>query len=223
MSYISQSQDPRRRATALAGTVVVHAVLGVAIVTGLTIAGYGPVDDYKPIIDIPVKPPEPTPTPPPDNPIERQIPTPAPLPPLPLPPQGPTREFVDPDALVDIDTTPTTTPSPTARPDPPSPTLSFTPEGAKPSNDPTRWITNEDYPAAPLRKQVEGTAGYRLVISTNGRVSSCEITRSAGNGALDEATCKLITRRARFEPATDDTGARVLGTYTGTVRWDIPD
>ena len=222
MSYITQSQDPGRRATALAGTIAVHAALGVAIVTGLTIAGVRQSDEYKPIIDIPVKPPEPTPTPPPSEPTDTQVVVPkAPIPPIPMPPQGPTRDFDD--EVQVIDTTPTPTPSATVRPDPPSPTPSFTPARAKPSNDLTRWITTEDYPAGPLRNEIEGTAGYRLIVGTNGRVSSCEIVRSAGNGALDEATCKLLARRARFEPATDDTGAKVVGTYSGTVRWDIPD
>jgi protein TonB len=71
--------------------------------------------------------------------------------------------------------------------------------------------------------EIEGTVGYRLVIGTNGRVASCELTRPSGNKALDDATCRLIASRARFEAATDETGAKVMGTYTGSVRWEIPD
>ena len=31
MSYLNQTQDPRRRATAVAGTVVIHAAIGIAV------------------------------------------------------------------------------------------------------------------------------------------------------------------------------------------------
>ena len=40
---------------------------------------------------------------------------------------------------------------------------------------------------------------------------------------LDAATCKLLTRRARFEAASDETGAKIVGSYSGSVRWEIPD
>ena len=62
-----------------------------------------------------------------------------------------------------------------------------------------------------------------MIVGTNGKVSSCEITRPSGNGQLDGATCRYISQRARFDPATDDTGAKVVGTYSGTVSWEIPD
>ena len=62
-----------------------------------------------------------------------------------------------------------------------------------------------------------------VVEATTGRVTACEVTRSTGNGQLDDATCDFIVRRARFEAATDDTGAKVVGNYTGTVRWRIPE
>ena len=93
---------------------------------------------------------------------------------------------------------------------------------AQPSNDSARWITTDDYPAAALRRGQEGTASYRLTLSSSGRVSACEITTSSGDSQLDSATCRFITRRARFTPATDSSGVAVVGTYTGTVRWEIP-
>ena len=101
-------------------------------------------------------------------------------------------------------------------PPPPDPTP------PKPRRRPGR-ITNNDYPRRALVDEAEGSVAYRLVIGTNGRVSSCELTRPSGNSALDDATCRLIARRARFEPATDETGAKVLGTFTGSVQWQIPE
>ena len=49
------------------------------------------------------------------------------------------------------------------------------------------------------------------------------VVRGVRLAALDDATCRLISRRAQFDPATDETGARVPGTYTGSVRWELPD
>ena len=48
----------------------------------------------------------------------------------------------------------------------------------------------------------------------------------AGSGrtvaGLDRATCDNVARRARFEPATDASGANVAGSYANNIRWVIP-
>ena len=62
-----------------------------------------------------------------------------------------------------------------------------------------------------------------MVVGSDGRVDACEITRSSGNAELDAATCKNVTRRARFEPATNGDGQKVVGSYSSTVRWQLPD
>jgi protein TonB len=222
MSYANQTQDFRQRATAIGGTVAVHAALGIAVVTGLTIAGYKPLDVYDPP-EFPLpKPPEPEPAPTPTATADPRTPSPpAPMPPLPMPPQ-PGPEVWDPTD-VPIDTLPFPDPGPTANPEPPRPAPSFTPQRVRPRNDPSTWLSPDDYPRGPLVDEVEGTAAYRLIVGTSGRVSACEVTRSTGNDQLDQATCKFILRRARFEAATDETGVKVLGSYTGTVKWEIPD
>ena len=83
-------------------------------------------------------------------------------------------------------------------------------------------MTADDYPSRDLRDGNEGTALFRVVVGSNGRVSACEIVRSSGHAGLDAATCKAVTARARFTPATDENGARVVGTYSSSVRWQIP-
>lgn len=220
MSYLNQTQDPRRRATAIAGTVAIHAALGIAVVTGLTIAGVGPhTPDRTPIIDFPVDPPPPTPapTPTPTSALDPLPPLVVPKPPIELP------RIPDP-TLAETDF-----PKPPVGPvrppvvNPPRPEPSFPPRGAAPSNDRALWITNADYPAVALRREDEGLAEYRVIVGSDGRVSACEITASSGSRALDDATCRFISRRAQFDPATDETGAKVVGSYSGTVRWQIPD
>jgi protein TonB len=63
---------------------------------------------------------------------------------------------------------------------------------------------------------------FRQEIAADGKVQNCTITGSSGYPELDKATCDLITRRARFEAAKDETGARTSGSYTSSVRWELP-
>jgi len=220
MSYLDQAHDPRRRAKAVLGVGAIHAVLAYGIVTGL---GAEIVDRFvpPPLIgqQIPLPPPPPDPPPKASNPI---VETPvAPRPQIePLTPIEPRIEVVINDVRpfdgIDTDPRPPLPPLQPPRP-------SFTPKRAAPSNNSAGWITSDDYPRRALVDEAEGSVGYRLVIGTTGRVSSCELTRPSGNRALDDATCRLIASRARFEPATDETGARVLGTFSGSVRWEIPE
>ena len=221
MSYLDQVQDPRRRATAIVGVAGIHAAIALGLVAGLTVVGVAPpIDSWDPF----TLTPEARPTPPPPAPVEKQdvrdsVVT-ATKPPLDTAIDKPIETIVV-DKIIDerVVTVPGHTVEPTIGP-PVAPT--FTPRAARPSNSPLSWISTDDYPAAALRREEEGTAAYRLVVGTNGRVSACDIVRSTGNGQLDSATCKLILRRARFEPATDETGGNVMGSYTGTVRWEIP-
>ena len=219
MSFINKSRDPRSRAAAIAGAVAIQAALGIAVVTGLTIAGAGPLEPVRrPIIDFPVDPPPPAPPPPPTaTPVDQLPPISIPQKPIELPPiSSPTFAGAD---------IPPVSPGPVGPPlvNPPRPQPSFAAKGPRPSNDRANWITTADYPAVALRREDEGLAAYRVIVGSDGRVSACEITASSGSRALDEATCRYIARRARFDPATDESGAKVVGNYDGTVRWRIPD
>lgn len=215
MAYLDRT-DPRRRTTAITGVIAIHALLGYLLVTGLVYKLVPHAD--APLVGgtIPLPPPPaPTPTPAP-QPSASSDPQPAPLPRFPLP--VPTTV---PDPL------PIPNPQPSAGPSPgPSPTethsVAFKPRPPVPKNNPRKWVTTDDYPSRDLREENEGTAAFRVVVGTNGRVSACEIVRSSGHPGLDAATCKAVSARARFEPATDDKGEAVVGTYSNSVRWEIP-
>jgi len=223
MSYLNHAQDPARRTKAIIAVGAIHAGLAYMLVTGL---GADIVERLVPPpltgtqIPLPPPPPDPKPTPKTDPVTVDPV---APIPPIPIPPPpGPTyRGFDETDAVIP-EVSRGTEIGPVVQPDP-RPSPSFTPRLARPRNQPSGWLSNDDYPRGPLVDEVEGVAAYRLIVGTNGRVSACEVTRSTGNGQLDAATCKFIERRARFEPATDETGAKVVGNFTGTVKWEIPD
>ena len=105
----------------------------------------------------------------------------------------------------------------------PDPRPSFTPKSAHPAGKTGNWVTTNDYPTRELREGQEGTTRYRLAINAEGRVTNCSVTSSSGSAGLDRAACDNLQRRARFEPARDETGTRSAGSYSGTVTWRIPE
>jgi hypothetical protein len=93
------------------------------------------------------------------------------------------------------------------------------------------WITSDDYPSRALRDELQGTVAYTLTVGVNGRVQSCEMTKNENPTfmtsvndvpELNNATCRNITRRARFIPSTDAEGRPLLANYSGRVRWALP-
>jgi hypothetical protein len=92
---------------------------------------------------------------------------------------------------------------------------------AVPTNDPGTWIAPDELR---LDERYGGDwLSYSLTVNRYGRVLECAIVRPSHSSAIDTAVCKLISRRARFEPATDRGGVAVEGAYNGTVRWEFAD
>jgi protein TonB len=105
------------------------------------------------------------------------------------------------------------TPSPAPALAPPTPA---TPKGRGNS------ISEDDYPDAARRAEEQGVTRVSYTIDPTGKVSACSVTQSSGSPRLDEATCKIIMRRFRFNPATRD-GQPVSDTKTQPVRWQLRD
>jgi TonB family protein len=85
------------------------------------------------------------------------------------------------------------------------------------------YFSGDDYPAAALRANDQGTTGFRLIIGPDGRVSECTVTSSSGSAALDMATCRILRSRARYSPARDGNGNPTSGRDSGRVTWRLPD
>lgn len=225
MAYADRSSNTRRTATAVAVAVIQAGVI-YAVATGLAvqfIAGpkpTKPTDTYDvPIIPMTVpqdlKKPPVQPVPKPD--IREVLP-------LPQPSPGPTVDpYIPPTGTGPIGGTGTGTGEGTSvvlpKPQPPV----FTPSLARPRNAPGSWATTNDYPARDLREGNQGVTRFKLSIGTDGKVTGCEVTASSGSASLDQTTCTRISSRARFEPATDGNGLKVTGSYSGAIRWQIPD
>jgi len=84
------------------------------------------------------------------------------------------------------------------------------------------WLTDRDYPAGAKKRHEEGPVAFSILISPQGRVEHCLVTKSSSFHELDERTCALISARARFKPATDETGTAVYGNYQGSLYWWDP-
>ncbi len=92
----------------------------------------------------------------------------------------------------------------------------------KPDHSPGRWVTAYDYPTEALRKDLEGTTRFMLLVDREGRTENCVILQSSGHQSLDDQACKLLEKRARFIPALDEKGERVTSTWISAVRWQVP-
>ena len=66
---------------------------------------------------------------------------------------------------------------------------------------------------------VQGRVFFELVVSPQGRVTACRVERSSGSAALDDKTCQIMLRRARFSPARDAQGAPVEDRATASIGW----
>ncbi len=84
------------------------------------------------------------------------------------------------------------------------------------------FFSHADYPRIALRNRQQGTVGFRMTIAANGRISDCTITSSSGWTSLDEATCRIIRRRVRYEPLRDAEGNPFTAEDDGTVTWTLP-
>ena len=229
MAYADQ-QMSGNRIIALIIVGLIHVALGYALVTGLAYEAANTAAERLTTVDIEEPPPpEPENEPPPPEPQPDMAPPPpvAPPPPIsiaPAPPQIRTQPTIPPPAPPVLRVPPAAAPpGPPPAPPPPPPPPRVAPKAAEPRGNPGTWATPNDYPSRALREEREGTTGFRVTVSADGRVESCSVTRSSGHSDLDDATCKNIQRRGRFRPATDGNGDAVSGSWSSQVRWQIPD
>ncbi|MBT8427146.1 MAG: energy transducer TonB [Erythrobacter sp.] len=222
MSYVDQKNGPSP--TGLASAVIVQAAIGALIVTGLTVSQAIIADPPRvDTFDVKKDPPPPAPPPPEQTETVPEAPT---TPPITVP----TPPFEFDTVRPRIDTTDLVLPPQPPMPPigdrivpTPSPAATFTPVGAKPRNDPGAWLRDRDYRSSWVRQELTGVASFRLDIAASGKVTGCRISGSTGHSQLDEATCRLVQQRAKFEPARGSNGEPVSGQYTGSVLWQLPE
>ena len=80
-------------------------------------------------------------------------------------------------------------------------------------------IRSSDYPRDLRERGIGGRVGMIFTVGTDGRVTSCTITRSSGVPELDALTCRLIRERFRYRPSTDRYGRPIPDEVEGEHDW----
>jgi TonB family protein len=88
---------------------------------------------------------------------------------------------------------------------------------------PQPWFEFKDYPMDAFEKSWEGLTRFQLLIAPDGKIASCSIVGSSGHPSLDEKTCYLATKRAKFSPARGPGGAGAWGIYRSQAAWVLPE
>jgi hypothetical protein len=88
-----------------------------------------------------------------------------------------------------------------------------------PSGSPHGWLRGADYPTNAFLAKEQAVITARLMIGVDGSVTGCEVLRSFAPPTFQDPTCRLLTRRARFEPALDANGKPVASYYVNRIKW----
>ena len=216
-----------RRLTAIVLVVLLHALLGYALVTGLAASVLEQVKDDLSTFDVieeppPPPPPEDPPPPPPEQPQTVQPPplvTPPPIVQTPAP--APQMQAV---TIAPPNPPPVTYTAPVAPAPPAPPAAPAISKAAGIKGNPGTWIRPGDYPASAKRDNLEGKVRVTFEVSAQGKIENCRVTGGDNISALDNATCPLITRRGSYTPAQDAAGNRIPGgTKSLTFTWRLED
>jgi len=68
---------------------------------------------------------------------------------------------------------------------------------------------------------VSGTVSVEYDVGVDGRARNCTVTRSSGNAELDQATCRLIEERFRFDPSRDAESRPVPSAIVENHSWIV--
>ncbi|WP_310474367.1 energy transducer TonB [Sandarakinorhabdus sp.] len=204
----------KNRQIALGGVVVLHILLGYAIISGFAISVVKKI--VEPLEAVNVKEEAPPPDePPPPPPKEIEIPPYVPPPEVSVASDAPTNSITTQSTISRPDPPVVSAPAPPAPPAPPA----VAPQPATPKGRGNAF-SDDDYPSASRAAEEEGVTRVSYVVGTDGRVSQCEVVQGSGFKRLDDATCSIIMRRFRFNPATRD-GQAVPERKTQPVRWRL--
>lgn len=88
-----------------------------------------------------------------------------------------------------------------------------------PISSPETWIKDFDFPIDALERGYSGDVQFRLEVNPDGSVGNCHILYRTNPNEFADRTCKLLSKKAKFLPATDEAGMPVRWYYISKVRW----
>lgn len=220
MAYRSQTKG--ERAKAMIAAVAVTALLGIAIVTGLSVRAVRQAAERLRTFDIALpRPPQPPPPPTP-RPHEQKKQESAPAAPKASPVVAPKPEVQLPTRQRIV-----------AASQPGTGASSSNGQGGVGNgagaggngaglgggdggNTPARLVRNltrGDYRALTADRMPAGSAALAIRIDPAGRIDSCRVERSSGDPAIDSGLCQLVEARLLFDPARNGAG-QPIGYFT---------
>ena len=221
MNYAEQQRDPGKHAVGIGIVIVMHILLGWALVNGLarTVIEVikGPIETK--IIEETKPPP-----PPPEN--------------LPPPPKfaPPPPSFVPPpEVVVNPPPTPAPTITTTTVAPPPAP-MAIAPAAPAPPAPPRAAARpaignasacapkGSDYPAIAVKEEATGTTKVRFSVDATGKLENADVVGSAGpsraHKALDRVAVQKLSE-CKFTPGLDETGKAVGGSFVVEYVWKL--
>ena len=221
MNYAEQQRNPGKHAVGIGIVVVMHILLGWALLNGLARTV---IDVIKGPIETKIIEEAKPPPPPPEN--------------LPPPPKfaPPPPSFVPPpEVIVNAPPTPAATITTTTVAPPPSatviaPTAPAPPAPARVAARPA--IGNvascapgpDDYPGVAIKEEATGTTRVRFTVDAAGKLGGAEVVKSAGasraHKALDRVAVQKLSE-CTFRPGIDENGKPVGGTFDVEYVWKL--
>lgn len=226
MDFAQQQRSPAKHAVGFGIVIVMHILLGWALVSGLA---RKVVEVIKAPIETKIIEEVKPPPPPPEN--------------LPPPPKfaPPPPSFVPPPEVV-VAPPPAPAPTITTTPivPPPAPPVVLAPPAPAPVEAPPAppavaakpaianvascAPTKDDYPTAALRAEATGTTKIRFTIDGQGKLVKTELVRAAGTSRehrlLDRVAMEKLST-CKFSPGVDAAGRAVGGTFDVEYVWNI--
>ena len=99
-----------------------------------------------------------------------------------------------------------------------------TPTEAAARDAKNRAFVLNNYPPRARAAGEQGRVYFKISLDRDGRLRSCEVTRSSGYPRLDEETCELMVAHGEFKPVKDAGGRLVRKpTHEGVINWVLPD
>ena len=86
-----------------------------------------------------------------------------------------------------------------------------------------RWLTPNDVPIKDLKTNSQTVVRMATTVDPEGIVQDCRIEQSNAPTKVDELTCRLMIRRARFQPAIGADGRPAFGVYRTAVEYWVGD
>jgi periplasmic protein TonB len=221
VDYAEAQRNPGKHPVGLGVVIVLHVLLGYALVSGLA----------RKVVEV-VKAPI-------ETKIIEEIKPPPPPPPENLPP--PPKNLPPPPAFVpppEVNVTPPPTPQPTitatnvvppptpavmappAPPAPPAPAVSR----ARAAQIDVGSCDKPEYPAKARQAEATGVTKIRFSIDESGQVIKAEVVKSSGNSSqhrlLDRAAVEALSA-CRFRPGTDENGKPVGAFSNVEYAWNL--